>query len=261
MDELLDLLGARRGLVCCVGAGGKKSTLYHLAAAHPGRVGVTATAHIEHFPRTFVGGVVVAEAPELLTKVTALAATERCVAFAHPCELPGRHLGISFEELAAVRAVCNFELCVVKADGARNRILKAPAAHEPAIPPATDTVIACVSARAIGAPLTAQLAHRPERIATVAGLNLGETVRPEHLGRLLASPEGALRGVGRAHVVPLINMVDNAELDVLATQAAEIALALTDRFDYVVLAAMRNASPLVRVVRRTATALACPSSS
>ena len=32
--DLLDALGARRGMVCAVGAGGKKSTLYRLAEAH-----------------------------------------------------------------------------------------------------------------------------------------------------------------------------------------------------------------------------------
>ena len=43
--RLLDLLAARTGLVCAVGAGGKKSTLYRLAEAHrlagTGRVGLT----------------------------------------------------------------------------------------------------------------------------------------------------------------------------------------------------------------------------
>ena len=32
--RLLDLLAARHGLVCAVGAGGKKTTLYRLVEAH-----------------------------------------------------------------------------------------------------------------------------------------------------------------------------------------------------------------------------------
>ncbi len=39
--SLLDLLDARAGIVCAVGAGGKKSLLRHLATAHPGRVAIT----------------------------------------------------------------------------------------------------------------------------------------------------------------------------------------------------------------------------
>ena len=41
--DLLDALEAHSGLVCFVGAGGKKTILYRLGAAHPGRVGITAT--------------------------------------------------------------------------------------------------------------------------------------------------------------------------------------------------------------------------
>ena len=249
-DTLLAVLGAERGLVCCVGAGGKKSTLYRLAARHPGRVGITATAHIEYFPRPWAAACVIAEPPELVPQVSALAARERVVAFARPCNLPGRHLGVSLAELAAIRAACGFDLCVVKADGARNRILKAPAPHEPALPLAPDTIITCCSVRAIGQSLNEKLAHRPALIAALTGLDLEATVEPEHLGRLLANPEGALRGVGSARVVPLINMVDDAELERLAVRVAETALALTDRFEYVVLAAMRNSEPIVRVVRR-----------
>lgn len=248
--ELIELLGASNGLVACVGAGGKKSVIYHLAARYPGTVGITATAHIERFPRAMAAYSVVAESPGLVAEVVALSKHQRVVAFAKPCELPGRHLGITFDELRSLRRAAAFELCLVKADGARNRILKAPAAHEPVIPPETDTVIALCSARAIGEPLTDRIAHRPEHIATVAGLALGARIEPIHLGRLLASPAGALRGVGAARVIPVINMVDDATLERQAVAAAEAALALTTRFDYIVLAAFRNQSPLVRVVKR-----------
>ena len=41
--SLHDLLDARAGIVCAVGAGGKKSLMHHLARNHPGRVAVTGT--------------------------------------------------------------------------------------------------------------------------------------------------------------------------------------------------------------------------
>ena len=49
-SDLFEVLGARGGVVCLVGAAGKKTTLYRLASEHPGRVGVTATVHIPYFP-------------------------------------------------------------------------------------------------------------------------------------------------------------------------------------------------------------------
>ncbi len=246
---LLETLGATRGLVCCVGAGGKKSTLYRLAAAHSGRVGLTATAHIERFSKAHAEHSAVADEALLEEAVAALAQQQRKVFFAKPCALPGRLEGVSFPQLARIQARSEFDLCLVKADGARNRILKAPAAHEPALPPETDTVIPVCSIRAVGLPLDEKICHRPELFGEIAGLVLGGIIEPEHLGRLLASTEGSLRGVGRARVIPLINMVDDDRLEALAVAAAEVALGLTNRFDTVVLAAMRDeARPIRRVV-------------
>ena len=172
------------------------------------------------------------------------------VAFAKPCTLPGRHLGVSFAELARLRRDNAFDLCLVKADGARNRIIKAPAAHEPALPPDTTTVIPVCAIRAVGLPLDDRICHRPARFTAVTDLREGQPVAPVHLARLLASPDGALRGVHDARVIPLINMVDDAAWEKLAIDVAEQALALTTRFAYVVLAAMRNPQPIVRVITR-----------
>lgn len=248
---MLEALGAAAGgLVCLVGAGGKKSTIYRLAEAFGGRLGITATAHIEPFPKTYAGDAVVTAAADIVGPVCRAAAASRRLAFARPCPNPGRLLGVSFEELAAIRAQAGFDLLLVKADGARGRILKAPAAHEPALPPDATTVIAVVSARALGAPLDARIAHRPERVAAICGLAEGECLEPRHLARLLASGEGALQGIGDARVVPVINMVDDELLAAAAREVAREALTLTDRYDYIVLASMRRAQPLVEIVRR-----------
>lgn len=247
---LLEVLGATHGLVCCVGAGGKKSTLYRLAAAHLGRVGLTATAHIERFSTAHARQGVIADEATLEDEVAARLQQDRRVFFAKPCALPGRLEGVSFSQLARIRERCGFDLCLVKADGARNRILKAPAAHEPALPPETDTVIPVCSIRAIGLPLDEKVCHRPELFAEITGLALGGTIEPLHLARLLASPQGSLRGVGNARVIPLINMVDDGRLEALAVAVAKTALRLTSRFESVVLAAMRDeARPIRRIIR------------
>jgi len=249
-DDLAEVLAARRGVVCLVGAGGKKSTIYQLARRSAGRVGITATAHIEPFPREYARDAVVCE-DGIVARVCAAAATRRRLAFAKPCPNPGRLLGVTLDEFDEIWRGAGFDLCLVKADGARGRILKAPAAHEPALPPCATTVIPVVSARALGQPVTARIAHRPELVAAVCGLAADQPFAPEHLARLLASPEGSLRGVGAtATVVPLINMVDDDQLAALARDAAHQALALTDRFDRVLLASMRRAQPIVDVIRR-----------
>ena len=99
--------------------------------------------------------------------------------------------------------------------------------------------------------LSERIAHRLDRITAVTGARLDKPITPEHVARLLASKDGSLKGVGAATVVPLINMVDNAELEVVAREAAEQALVLCEgRFQRVVLASMRCADPAVDVISR-----------
>jgi probable selenium-dependent hydroxylase accessory protein YqeC len=247
--DLIDALHARSGIVSFVGAGGKKSAMFRIADAHPGRVAITATAHIERFPRRYRDSSVLAEGDELHARVCALR-NSRIVAFARSCDLPGRHAGVSDEELQRLYVDGGFDVCLVKADGARGRVIKAPAEHEPPISRYTTTVVSVVSARAIGMPLSEKLAHRPERVAAVTGARLGQAISPEHVARLLSSADGLLKETRDCKVVPLINMVDDPERERLARQAAEQALALTDRFDCVVLGAMKKHNPVVAVISR-----------
>lgn len=248
-EQLLDIFHARKGIVCCVGAGGKKTTMFRLAAEHTGRVGITATAHIEFFPKTLTATKYIAPESELLEQVRS-DTDSRLIAFAQPSERRGRRAGINPDLLLQFRDEGRFDLLLVKADGARSRWLKAPAGHEPPVPAYVDTVITVVSARAIGKRLTDKIAHRIERITAVTRLEQNEIIQPHHVARLLASEEGALKNTGQAMVVPLINMVDDTGREDLARQAATEALSLTDRFDYVVLATMRNIEPVIDIIRR-----------
>lgn len=248
-SDLLTLFNAQRGIVCCVGAGGKKTTMFRLAAEHAGHVAITATAHIEFFPRHLEATKIVAPEAELLAAVAA-DRESRVIAFAQPSERPGRHAGIRPEQVESFRQSGRFDLMLIKADGARSRLIKAPAAHEPPLPPAVDTLIPIVSARAIGKKLDERLAHRIEQLTTVTGIKPGQLITPSHIARLLASTHGGLKNAGKASVVPLINMVDDKSLAILAQEAAAEALSLTNGFRYVVLASMHAEQPIIDVVYR-----------
>lgn len=248
-DSLVDLLAARSGIVCGVGAGGKKTTLYRLAREHPGRVGITSTVLIPPFPRGMADREVIVDEPGLLDALRA-EAQARVIAFARPSDKRGRLGGLPSDLVGPAHRAGGFDLTVVKADGARSRWIKAPAEDEPAVPPDASTVLPIVSARALGTALSDAVAHRVERIERVTGARPGEPLTAEHVARLLAHPDGGLKGVGGAVVIPVINMVDDADLESAAITAARSALALTRRFDRVVLAAMRRRDPIVRVIER-----------
>lgn len=237
-------------MVCAVGAGGKKTTLYHLATHHVGRVGLTCTVPHGFFPESLPAQVVVAEPRDIVAAVLDAARSNRLVAFALPPAKKGRYGGVDPNVIEEIRRREIFDVLLVKGDGARMRWIKAPNDDEPLIPQGTTTVIALVSARALGAPLTEATGHRPLRVAAVTGARPGEPITPAHVARLLASEDGALKGTAGATVVPVINMVDNAERRAAAVEAARLALELSGRFDQVVLTSHRRDDPLVDVVSR-----------
>lgn len=247
--DLLDVFNARSGVVSCVGAGGKKTAMFRLAEAHTGRVGITATAHIEFFPRSLDATNYIGDERDLLDAIKK-DKDSKAIAFAKPSERFGRRAGVSLESIEKFKDVGDFDLLLIKADGARGRFIKAPAEHEPAVAPCSDVIIPIMSAKVIGHILNDEIAHRVEKISAVANIKAGEKIKPIHLARLLASSEGSLKNIKSAKVIPLINMVDDDALEKYAREAATAALQLTDRFDTVVLAAMKKEQPIVDVVTR-----------
>lgn len=257
-DSLLDLLDARDGIVCAVGAGGKKTVLQHLVARHPGRVALTATVFTTHFPEDLGCEAAIDEAGRLPERVAALDAAAR-VAYACPSDKPGRYAGVPPAVIERIHHERGFNATYVKADGARMRWVKAPGDDEPLLPGACTTIIAVISARAIGEPLDARVAHRIDRISAITDLEEGRTIEPEHVARLIVHPDGLARGRSGRRFVPLINMVDDGRRDALARQAAVIALELEPALERVVLACLKDRdNPLLGVVRRHAAAVTSP---
>lgn len=254
-ERLLDLLAARTGIVCAVGAGGKKTTLRRILDGHlllgTRRVASTATvlfARPAADPRV---GLVSAPADQLALLVPDALRRHDAVVYAGPEVKPGRLGGIAGDVIAALHRDQGFAVTLVKADGARMRLIKAPDDDEPVLPLSCTTVLPVVSAQVIGRPLDDRVAHRVARLAEVAGILPGEEIGPGTLAKLLASPQGALQHVGEAKVVPIINAVDDEGRRGVARVAAEAALDATGRFDRVVLASMaRPGDPVVEVVTR-----------
>jgi len=248
MTRLFDALQAGSGIVCAVGAGGKKSTLYRLLSEHPGRAAFTASVYTTYFPDTLNAlGVV---EPEDRLRARVLGAREYAhVAYAQPGDKSARLCAVPIPLLEQLHREANFDATYVKADGARMRWIKSPRDDEPMIPPAATTVLVLASARALGERLDDRIAQRVELIEAISGLRRGEPILPEHLARLLASEQGLLKGTDGFRVVPVINMVDDPRRRELALQAAEKALTLTDRFSRVVLTCMkREGDPIVELV-------------
>lgn len=108
--------------------------------------------------------------------------------------LPGKVTGPSPEAVDRLFTETAADHVIVEADGARSKSIKAPAEHEPAIPDGSTTVIVVIGADAMGRPLR-DVAHRPERVAAMAGLSSDDPLTVEAAAEVLLNPNGGLKGV------------------------------------------------------------------
>lgn len=247
---LIDVLAAGSGIVCLVGAGGKKSTIYRIVSRATGRVAVTATVHTPPFRKRLAAESLIAPAVELRSLVAGASAS-RVVAYACPSDKKARLAGVDPELVMDIHRSCGFDVTLVKADGARLRRIKAPGPHEPALPARFATLIVLVSVRAVGEPLDEIVAHRPEVVAALTGAAPGQRITADHVARLLAHPRGGLKHAGRAdRVVPVINMVDTDAQKYTARLIADQLLQRAPGLDRVVLARMVSEDPVVQIIRR-----------
>lgn len=242
--DLAEAVAPEGGVVCVVGAGGKKSTLYALSERFD-RAVVTATVRIPIFDR-HVGTVVVTADP--VAAVRAAGPDEWPIGLVPERERPDRYLGYDPGTVDAIAAAELAEAVLVKADGARMREFKAPGEREPRIPVRADVVCPVASVQVVGCPLSEEHVHRPERVAAITGLTEGEEIRPRHVAAVLASPEGGGKGVpDGATVRPILNKVDDAGLEPTAREIADRILE-HGGVSGVVLGRMTAEEPLVGVV-------------
>ena len=249
-ESTLDLFHARAGIVCAIGAGGKKSVLNHLVRLHPGRVALAATVFTTTFPDSLGLTPVIAPEQLILEQLAKIPAQAR-LGLAAPSEKPGRYAGLPPDLVSRIHRQRRLDATFIKADGARMRLIKAPRAGEPVLPEDCATVICVLSAHAIGQALSERIGHRLEHISRATELAEGGTLEPIHLARLFCSEQGLLQGIAQRKPVPVINMVDDPTREASAREAAELALSMSRRFDRVLLTRMRPGSEaVVAVVER-----------
>lgn len=218
-----------------VGAGGKTTALFTLARQLPPPVFITTTTHLaiaqlgladRHYPLETSADLSALE-PDSLEGVIVFTGLE-----AENSRVSGPG-GESLEGLRSLTESRHIPL-LIEADGSRQKPLKAPAAHEPALPGFVDTVVVLAGLSALGKPINAETVHRPEIFTGLSGLKLGETVTGKAISNVLLHPQGGMKAVPpRARRVALLNQADSAELQ---AAAQEIAEDLLSRYHAVVVA-------------------------
>lgn len=155
-----------------------------------------------------------------------------------------RYRGLTLPQIHQLHEVCSYHALplLIEADGARQKPLKAPAAHEPVIPAWVETVVVVAGLSGLNQPLTEATVHRAERFAALSSLEMGETVSVEALARVLNHPEGGLKGLpAGARRVALLNQADTPQLQALGGALGE---RLLPTYQAVVLAALQPTAGL-----------------
>jgi len=220
------------------GSGGKTSTLFHLAHSLPGITWITTTTHLGVKQAQLADQHFILDSPDELGSPLLLA--EKVTLITGLMTIDYRLQSLDEAVLEAMHLITKQKgiTLLIEADGARQLALKAPAAHEPSIPPWIEVVIVCAGLSAIGQPLSVEWVHRPELYSVLSGLKLGEAITPHAAARVLLHPQGGLKGIPpAARKIALLNQADSLDDQVSACSMAEGLLA--GGYDGVFITSMR----------------------
>ena len=210
LSDLLDL--PLRPLISIVGAGGKTTTMYTLASelAQQGHRVITTTTTNIYFPKQDETDtlIVATETSMLLKMVNAAWKQLHRVTVAGRAIGSGKIAGLQPDQPYELLMKSGADVVIVEADGARHKMIKAPAEHEPVVPPETNVALLMMNAEAINQPLSGEIAHRPERVAAVLSINQGDILTPALVARLMTSEQGGMKNIPeQAKVYVLITHV------------------------------------------------------
>lgn len=227
--------------VAFVGAGGKTSAMFALAAELPPPVILTTSTHLGAWQadladRHFILSTA-ADFKELDFQNTTT------VLLTGPANADDRLSGLEPSVLHTIYQYCREKgaSLLVEADGARERPIKAPAAYEPTIPPWVDHVVVMAGLIGLGQPVNAETVHRPEIFTHLTGLHPGETIKTEHLVTVLGSQSGGLKGIpeGAGRNV----FLNQAEDEMRKAQGVRIAEGLCKTYNRVLIGSLHQPRP------------------
>lgn len=192
------------------GAGGKTTAMFSLARQMTGRVVCINTAHLAVAQAALADHHVIVNQGGMIAR----AFTDNCegvLLFTGPEVDNGRLAGVTPEVAEKIRQLADdFDLPVfIEADGSRMKPLKAPAAHEPPIPPWVHQVVYVAGLAALCQPLREEFVFRSKIFSELSGAVPGSAIELEHFVRFLQHPQGGLKNIPTtAKRIMLANQLD-----------------------------------------------------
>ena len=178
-------------VISIAGAGGKTTLMFDLAKKFPGPVVMTTTTKVG------AGQILKADICLELKNFPPKNLYNRMWVSPSLEAFNGKITGFTSEEFSTLAAICrNANITLInEADGAAQKHIKAPAAHEPVIPEETDICIYSVGLDVLGRPVCGEYVHRPEIFTKITGLESGEKIDINSIIKLLENTEGGLKNI------------------------------------------------------------------
>lgn len=202
---LSSLLNLQQGdVISLTGAGGKTSTLLRLAREMPQyKVLLTTTTKfglhaLEEFDRVSIApqprqGFLQSPDPGIYFAASALADNRKIIGF--PPDILSSFLSY-------------FDICVIEADGSRQKPLKGWKETEPVIIKETTRTIGILPLHALGRPISPELVHNMALYCAVTGASPGDPVDMRQMRSLICHPAGLFQ-FAKGERILLINQIDN----------------------------------------------------
>jgi len=213
--------GSPSSSVTFVGAGGKTASIFALARELPSPTLVTTTTHMGAWQLDQADAHIVAETPAALVRL----GERKITIVTGPADADDRLGSVTPEVLHSLRreSLAHVWPLLIEADGAGQRLLKAPGDDEPQIPSFAEVVVVVAGLRAVGRKLDQESVHRPEIFAGLSGLELNGTITGDAICRVLADGRGGLKRIpARARRVALLNQADTPELQAEARKMVHL---------------------------------------
>ena len=143
-----------------------------------------------------------------------------------------------------------FDRILVEADGSARKPLKAPAAHEPVIPSATQALVIVAGLSGLGLPLSEDNLFRANIWSRLSGLALGAPVSAESLARSVIHPCGLARGCpANTRAILFLNQADTPQRRAEAKRVAGfLATAPTHPVERVVIGCLLPQPDIAEIV-------------
>jgi probable selenium-dependent hydroxylase accessory protein YqeC len=179
--------------VSIMGAGGKSTLMNRLAdeLIVLGRTVVLSSTTNYHRPKTLLSDQILLtrNAPDWPERLIAIARRWNRLLVLHHDLDDAMVKGLDLATVQELHESLPDAILIVKTDGARKRWFKAPNRSEPVIPSWSQVCLTVVNCEILGQPLSDTLVHRPERVAELTGLGLGQMITPQVVGRVLTHRE------------------------------------------------------------------------